>query len=72
MNADAESVNASDSVLSVDGEIDDSKRPSSRNSHQYNGLSSITCAEWFSVGVLCFVNLINYMDRFTIAGKFRF
>uniref|UniRef100_A0AAG5DHL2 Major facilitator superfamily (MFS) profile domain-containing protein n=1 Tax=Anopheles atroparvus TaxID=41427 RepID=A0AAG5DHL2_ANOAO len=23
---------------------------------------------WFTVGVLCFVNLINYMDRFTIAG----
>uniref|UniRef100_A0A182IPV5 Major facilitator superfamily (MFS) profile domain-containing protein n=1 Tax=Anopheles atroparvus TaxID=41427 RepID=A0A182IPV5_ANOAO len=22
---------------------------------------------WFTVGVLCFVNLINYMDRFTIA-----
>lgn len=25
--------------------------------------------EWFTVGILCFVNLINYMDRFTIAGK---
>ncbi|KAH8416169.1 hypothetical protein KR222_009729 [Zaprionus bogoriensis] len=24
--------------------------------------------EWFTVAVLCFVNLINYMDRFTIAG----
>lgn len=24
---------------------------------------------WFTVIVLCFVNLINYMDRFTIAGK---
>lgn len=73
-NADTESVNALGSVMSsIDGDDingdGDSKRPNSRNSHQYNGLSSITYAEWFSVGVLCFVNLINYMDRFTIAGK---
>lgn len=70
MNADAESVTASGSVMSIDGDIGDDKRPSSRNSHQYEGLSSITYSEWFAVGVLCFVNLINYMDRFTIAGKF--
>ncbi|XP_017027540.1 protein spinster isoform X1 [Drosophila kikkawai] len=25
-------------------------------------------SQWFTVTVLCFVNLINYMDRFTIAG----
>lgn len=25
--------------------------------------------QWFTVATLCFVNLINYMDRFTIAGK---
>lgn len=75
MNADAESVNAMGSVMSsIDGDDmnDDSKRPNSRNSHQYNGLSSITYSEWFAVGVLCFVNLINYMDRFTIAGKLSF
>lgn len=29
----------------------------------------ITKMQWFTVIVLCFVNLINYMDRFTIAGK---
>ncbi|KAM7345257.1 lysolipid transporter protein spinster isoform 2-T2 [Cochliomyia hominivorax] len=28
----------------------------------------ITRSQWFTVAVLCFVNLINYMDRFTIAG----
>lgn len=71
MNADTESVNASSSVIDGDDVNGDSKRPNSRNSHQYDGLSSITCAEWFSVGVLCFVNLINYMDRFTIAGKLK-
>lgn len=32
--------------------------------------SGITKMQWFTVIVLCFVNLINYMDRFTIAGKF--
>lgn len=26
--------------------------------------------EWIAVIVLCFINLINYMDRFTLAGKF--
>uniref|UniRef100_A0A1Q3FX49 Putative sugar transporter/spinster transmembrane protein n=2 Tax=Culex tarsalis TaxID=7177 RepID=A0A1Q3FX49_CULTA len=30
--------------------------------------SEVTATAWFTVGVLCFVNLINYMDRFTIAG----
>lgn len=34
--------------------------------HRRPGVSS---AEWFAVIVLCFVNLINYMDRFTIAGE---
>lgn len=31
--------------------------------------SAVTAGEWFAVAVLCFVNLINYMDRFTIAGE---
>ncbi|KAH8252731.1 hypothetical protein KR032_001498 [Drosophila birchii] len=31
-------------------------------------LSAVGRLQWFTVGVLCFVNLINYMDRFTIAG----
>lgn len=30
--------------------------------------SQVSSGAWFTVGVLCFVNLINYMDRFTIAG----
>lgn len=29
----------------------------------------ITLREWLTVLVLCYVNLINYMDRFTIAGE---
>lgn len=31
--------------------------------------SQLSGTAWFTVGVLCFVNLINYMDRFTIAGE---
>jgi len=28
----------------------------------------ITASQWVTVFVLCYVNLINYMDRFTLAG----
>ncbi|CAL7947515.1 unnamed protein product [Xylocopa violacea] len=31
-------------------------------------LRLITRTDWLTVCVLCFVNLINYMDRFTVAG----
>uniref|UniRef100_A0A1A9ZRF4 Major facilitator superfamily (MFS) profile domain-containing protein n=1 Tax=Glossina pallidipes TaxID=7398 RepID=A0A1A9ZRF4_GLOPL len=31
-------------------------------------LCHVSRSQWFTVTVLCFVNLINYMDRFTIAG----
>lgn len=75
MGGDTESVTASfDAVSNADvatnsGSCDTIKRPGSRNSRQYDGFASITYTEWFTVIVLCFVNLINYMDRFTIAGK---
>lgn len=76
MGGDSESVTASLAGSStIDGRgasnasLDTIKRPSSRTSHQYDGFSSITLQEWFTVSVLCFVNLINYMDRFTIAGE---
>ncbi|XP_015431534.1 PREDICTED: protein spinster [Dufourea novaeangliae] len=29
---------------------------------------SISRSDWITVSILCFVNLINYMDRFTLAG----
>ncbi|XP_060521641.1 protein spinster isoform X2 [Cylas formicarius] len=31
-------------------------------------LREVSWKEWVSVSVLCYVNLINYMDRFTLAG----
>ena len=30
----------------------------------------ITRSDWLTLVILTFVNLINYMDRYTIAGKF--
>lgn len=32
-------------------------------------LRSISASDWITVAILCFVNLINYMDRFTVAGE---
>ncbi|CAH0751413.1 unnamed protein product [Diatraea saccharalis] len=31
-------------------------------------LRDVSFVEYMTVGILCFVNLINYMDRFTLAG----
>lgn len=61
MPTDSESV-----TTSLDDETS-SRRP--RDSSP--GLFGISARNWFTVGVLCFVNLINYMDRFTIAGEFK-
>lgn len=33
-------------------------------------LRLVSRSEWITVCVLCFINLINYMDRFTIAGLY--
>lgn len=61
MNADAESVLTEEDAKSL------SRR--TRQSEQQAGFSSVTKSQWFTVFVLCFINLINYMDRFTIAGE---
>jgi hypothetical protein len=63
----------SESVLNESGSINDDKTLERRSRldsvSSRNGYSSVTSKEWFTVAVLCFINLINYMDRFTIAGK---
>lgn len=33
-------------------------------------LSTVTRSQWFTIAILCYVNLINYMDRYTVAGEF--
>ena len=42
------------------------------NQNSMSELRKITIKEWLTVIILCFVNLINYMDRFTIAGNKHF
>lgn len=55
----------SESVLTEE----DRKSLRRRGSEVEQTFSTVTSSQWFTVGVLCFINLINYMDRFTIAGK---
>lgn len=57
-------------TVSLNTPSQDSPERDDRASRQYDiGLRSVRPREWGTVAVLCFVNLINYMDRFTIAGK---
>uniref|UniRef100_A0A2A4K019 Major facilitator superfamily (MFS) profile domain-containing protein n=1 Tax=Heliothis virescens TaxID=7102 RepID=A0A2A4K019_HELVI len=39
-----------------------------KQTRRRENLSEVSFAEYMTVGILCFVNLINYMDRFTLAG----
>ncbi|KOB65218.1 Spinster [Operophtera brumata] len=38
-----------------------------KQSRRRETLRDVTIVEYMTVGILCFVNLINYMDRFTLA-----
>jgi MFS transporter, Spinster family, sphingosine-1-phosphate transporter len=72
------STHSSQQLMSPDAESvlteEDAKSLSRRNRQVDTsaGFGSVGLKEWFTVGVLCFINLINYMDRFTIAGKFSY
>lgn len=44
-------------------------RAPSINSESPKSFRTVTKTQWITVAVLCYVNLINYMDRFTMAGK---
>lgn len=44
-------------------------RESENNGEHERSWRDVKLHEWVSVSVLCYVNLINYMDRFTVAGK---
>lgn len=45
-------------------------RAPSINGDSPKNCRTVTKAQWITVAVLCYVNLINYMDRFTMAGTF--
>lgn len=64
---------SSQHLMSPDNESvlteEDRKSLRRRGSEVEQTFSTVTSSQWFTVGVLCFINLINYMDRFTIAGE---
>ena len=64
---------SSQHLMSPDSESviteEDRKSLRRRGSEVEQTFSTVTSSQWFTVGVLCFINLINYMDRFTIAGE---
>jgi hypothetical protein len=68
------STQSSQHLMSPDAESviteEDRKSLRRRNSEiPEQTFSTVTKGQWFTVAVLCFINLINYMDRFTIAGR---
>ncbi|XP_050466049.1 protein spinster isoform X1 [Cataglyphis hispanica] len=52
----------------VNVDRDDNSRETRVKATMPSELRSISASDWITVTVLCFVNLINYMDRFTVAG----
>lgn len=66
--------NSSEELIVRDSPLPDDDGVESGKSHMAPPVpirsSGITAQEFFTVFVLCFVNLINYMDRLTIAGEF--
>ncbi|XP_058121527.1 protein spinster [Anopheles ziemanni] len=70
MPTDSDSVSSSldDADIDVDHRRTHRHEDDSTTTTTTTTFGSIGANAWFTVGVLCFVNLINYMDRFTIAG----
>ncbi|XP_051172833.1 protein spinster isoform X2 [Leptopilina boulardi] len=54
-------------MINAEQEISSSSREI-KNSTNTIESRTISLKEWITVLILCYVNLINYMDRFTIAG----
>ena len=55
------STNLDDNDINVRTSYDD-------NDNSNYGFGDVTRSQWIIVIILCYVNLINYMDRYTIAG----
>ncbi|KAG5672595.1 hypothetical protein PVAND_002711 [Polypedilum vanderplanki] len=65
------STHSSQHLMSPDSEsvlTEEDQKSLRRRSQPEQTFNSVTTSQWFTVAVLCFINLINYMDRFTIAG----
>ncbi|XP_059048479.1 protein spinster-like isoform X2 [Achroia grisella] len=61
--------NTSNPELEINGDNDSATTLlQEKQTRRRETLRDVTFIEYMTVGVLCFVNLINYMDRFTLAG----
>ncbi|XP_050351244.1 protein spinster isoform X1 [Nymphalis io] len=61
--------NTSNQQLVINGDNDSATALlHEKQSRRRDNLRDVSFIEYMTVGVLCFVNLINYMDRFTLAG----
>ncbi|XP_047532991.1 protein spinster isoform X3 [Vanessa atalanta] len=61
--------NTSNQQLVINGDNDSATALlHEKQARRRDNLSDVSFIEYMTVGVLCFVNLINYMDRFTLAG----
>ena len=69
-------ISGNSSISSSQSKLDGKEIPSSGTStsdepRQLSTGRRMTTRQIFTVVILCFINLINYMDRMTIAGEFR-
>jgi len=71
--------NASSQALMKDHEVASVRHNVSEESIEFKGQGQkvkspnyVSRADWITLIILTFVNLINYMDRYTIAGKLDF
>ncbi|KAJ0176664.1 hypothetical protein K1T71_007843 [Dendrolimus kikuchii] len=61
--------NTSNQQLVINGDNDSAAALlHEKQTRRRDNLRDVTFIEYMTVGILCFVNLINYMDRFTLAG----
>lgn len=49
-------------------EDSESSEPHGERNRRETSFKDVTLSQWITVAILCYVNLINYMDRYTIAG----
>ncbi|XP_053609288.1 protein spinster isoform X2 [Plodia interpunctella] len=60
--------NTSNQQLVLNGDNESATALLEKQARRRDNLRDVTFLEYMTVGILCFVNLINYMDRFTVAG----
>lgn len=70
-NMDQNSItpNTSNQQLVINGDNDSATALLQEKQARRENLRDVTFVEYMTVFILCYVNLINYMDRFTLAGK---